>query len=96
VKLTPGDAVRIGREVQGMTQADLAAASGIRAATIAAIEGGRVKLGADRAERLARALKVHPAVLVWPNWSADEDAASSGATAGEASAPHRKPLTTRK
>jgi len=75
VTLTPGDAVRIGREVQEMTQAQLAAASGIAQATISSIEHGRVKLGAERAERLARALKVHPAVLLWPNWRADEDVA---------------------
>jgi ribosome-binding protein aMBF1 (putative translation factor) len=75
VKLSPGDAVRVGREVQEMTQAELAAASGIQASTISAIERGRVKLGVERAERLARALKVHPAVLLWPNWSPEEEAA---------------------
>ena len=35
--------------------------------SLSAIESGRVALGADRAEKLARALKVHPAVLLWPN-----------------------------
>ena len=75
VTLSPGDAVRVGREVQAMTQAQLAAASGIAQATIPSIEHGRVKLGAERAKRLARALRVHPAVLLWPNWkpSADPD-----------------------
>ena len=73
VVLTPGNAVRVIRELQGMTQDDLASASGIAQATISSIEHGRVKLGAERAERLARALKVHPAVLLWPNWRADED-----------------------
>jgi transcriptional regulator with XRE-family HTH domain len=69
--LTPGEAVRVARELQEMTQAELAKACGIPQPTISSIESGRVTLGADRAEKLARALKVHPAVLLWPNWKAD-------------------------
>jgi transcriptional regulator with XRE-family HTH domain len=68
VALTPGDAVRVARELQEMTQAELAEASGIPQPTLSSIEHGRATLGAERAEKLARALKVHPAVLLWPNW----------------------------
>jgi transcriptional regulator with XRE-family HTH domain len=75
VNLTPGGAVRVFRELQEWTQSELAAASGIAQATISSIEHGRVKLGVERAERLARALKVHPAVLLWPNWKHDDEAA---------------------
>jgi transcriptional regulator with XRE-family HTH domain len=64
--------VRVTRELQEMTQAELAAASGIAQGTISSIEVGRVSLGVERAERLARALKVHPAVLLWPNWGETE------------------------
>lgn len=71
VALAPGDSVRIARELQEMTQAELAEASGISQPTISSIESGRATLGAMRAEKLARALKVHPAVLLWPNWNAD-------------------------
>jgi transcriptional regulator with XRE-family HTH domain len=71
VPLTPGDSVRIARELQEMTQAELAAASGIPQPTISSIESGRATLGAERAEKLARALKIHPAVLLWPNWDAE-------------------------
>ena len=70
VALTPGDAVRVARELQEMTQAELAEASGIPQPTLSSIENGRVTLGAERAEKLARALDVHPAVLLWPNWDA--------------------------
>jgi transcriptional regulator with XRE-family HTH domain len=77
VALTPGDAVRIARELQELTQAELAAASGLAQGTISSIESGRVTLGAGRAEKLARALEVHPAVLLWPNW--DEGAGSKRA-----------------
>jgi transcriptional regulator with XRE-family HTH domain len=70
VALTPGDAVRVTRELQEMTQAQLAKACGIPQPTISSIESGRATLGADRAEKLARALKVYPGVLLWPNWGA--------------------------
>jgi transcriptional regulator with XRE-family HTH domain len=73
VTLTPGDSVRIARELQEMTQADLASATGIPQPTLSSIENGRATLGAERAERLARALKVHPAVLLWPNWDVEAE-----------------------
>jgi transcriptional regulator with XRE-family HTH domain len=79
VALTPGDSVRVARELQEMTQAELAAASSIPQPTLSSIENGRATLGAERAEKLARALKVHPAVLLWPNW--DVEAESRRATA---------------
>ncbi|MBV9947423.1 MAG: helix-turn-helix transcriptional regulator [Myxococcales bacterium] len=71
IALTPGDSVRVARELQEMTQAELAAASGIPQPTLSSIEHGRAVLGAERAEKLARALKVHPAVLLWPNWDVE-------------------------
>lgn len=73
VALSPGDSVRVARELQEMTQAELAAASGIPQPTISSIESGRATLGAERAEKLARALSVHPAVLLWPNWDVDAE-----------------------
>ena len=79
VALTPGDAVRVARELQEMTPAELGAACGIPQVTISSIESGRATLGAERAENLARALKVHPAVLLWPNW---DTAAESRRAAG--------------
>ena len=71
VSLTPGDSVRIARELQEMSQLQLAEASGIPQPTISAIEKGRVTLGAERAAKLARALWVHPAVLLWPTWNVE-------------------------
>lgn len=78
VKLSPGDAVRVTRELQEMTQAALAAASGLTQPTISGIESGRLTLGAERAERLARALRVHPAVLLWPSWDVDAESRAVG------------------
>jgi transcriptional regulator with XRE-family HTH domain len=70
--LSRGDTVRITRELQDLTQAELSEASGIPQPTISAIEKGRVTLGIDRAEKLARALKVHPAVLLFPQWELEQ------------------------
>ena len=67
-----GESVRIVRELQDMSQNDLSAATGIPQSTISAIENGRVQLGVERAKTLARALKCHPAVLVFPGWDIDE------------------------
>ena len=71
VKLTPADMVRMSREFQEMTQNELAKASGVPQPAISGIESGRIPLRADRAEKLAKALKVHPAVLMWPQWDAE-------------------------
>jgi transcriptional regulator with XRE-family HTH domain len=59
------------RELQELSQNELAALTGIPQSTISAIENDRINLGVERAKTLARALKCHPAVLVFPNWEAD-------------------------
>ena len=68
VSVSVGDSVRIVRELQELSQNQLAQLSGIPQATISAIENERVSLGVERAKVLARALKCHPAVLVFPGW----------------------------
>lgn len=68
VEVSVGESVRIIRELQEMSQNDLAKATGIPQSTISAIENERVKLGVERAKVIATALKCHPAVLVFPGW----------------------------
>lgn len=68
--------MRILRELQEPTQSQLSAATGILQATISAIENGRVNLGVERAKVLARALKCHPAVLVFPGWDVEHESAA--------------------
>lgn len=63
-----GESVRIIRELQGLSQNQLTELSGISQSTISAIENNRVRLGVERAKVLARALRCHPAVLVFPGW----------------------------
>lgn len=71
-----GESVRIVRELQGLSQNQLAERTGIPQATISAIENDRVRLGVERAKVLARALKCHPAVLVFPGWDTAKDPAA--------------------
>ena len=68
IDVSVGESVRIIRELQQMSQNDLAKTAGIPQSTISAIENDRVNLGVERAKQLARALRCHPAVLVFPNW----------------------------
>jgi transcriptional regulator with XRE-family HTH domain len=63
-----GESVSIVRELQGFSQNELSKLSGIPQATLSAIENDRVRLGVERAKVLARALRCHPAVLVFPGW----------------------------
>ena len=43
---------------------------------ISAIENDRVQLGGERAKVLARALRCHPAVLVFPGWNVEHESAA--------------------
>ena len=76
VDVSVGESVRIVRELQELTPRALSDLTGIPQATISAIENDRVKLGAERAKVLARALKCHPAVLVFPGWDVEEQSAA--------------------
>jgi transcriptional regulator with XRE-family HTH domain len=59
-----------------MTQNDLSRATGISQSTLSAIENDRVNLGVERAKVIARALKCHPAVLVFPGWDVKAESAA--------------------
>lgn len=72
IEVSVGESVRIVRELQDLSQNQLAELTGIPQGTIFAIENDRVSLGVERAKVLAKALKCHPAVLVFPGWDAAE------------------------
>jgi transcriptional regulator with XRE-family HTH domain len=76
IQLSPGESVRILRELQELSQNQLAQATGISQSTLSAIERGRVNLGVERAKVLARALRCHPAVLVFPGWDVERESAA--------------------
>ncbi len=76
IEVSVGESVRIIRELQEMSQNNLAKATGIPQSTLSAIENDRVNLGVERAKQLARALKCHPAVLVFPGWDVKHENAA--------------------
>lgn len=76
IDVSVGESVRIIRELQGMSQTDVSRLSGIPQSTISAIENDRINLGVERAKTLARALKCHPAVLVFPGWETGREHAA--------------------
>ena len=73
VHISIGESVKIIRELQDLSQNQLSAIMGIPQSTISAIEHNRVNIGVERAKMLARALKCHPAVLVFPGWDIEEE-----------------------
>jgi transcriptional regulator with XRE-family HTH domain len=76
VEVSVGESVRILRELQGLSQNQLAERSGVPQATLSAIENDRVRLGVERAKVLALALRCHPAVLVFPGWEMPVESAA--------------------
>ena len=76
IAISSGESVRIMRELQELSQNELAQLANIPQSTISAIENERVNLGVERAKALARALKCHPAVLVFPGWDVKSENAA--------------------
>ena len=74
IKVSVGESVRIIRELQELSQNQLAVLTNIPQSTLSAIENDRINLGVERAKTLAQALKCHPAVLVFPGWDVSQAA----------------------
>ncbi len=68
IDVSVGESVCILRKLQGLSQNQLAGLTGIPQSTISGIENNRISLGVERSKVIARALKCHPAVLVFPGW----------------------------
>lgn len=66
--ITPAEMLRSLRELQEMSQKDLAEASGIPQSNISALETGARQIGRERAIVLAKVLQVHPAVILFPDF----------------------------
>ena len=76
VDVSVGESVRIVRELQDLSQTKLAELTGIPQSTISGIENDRIQIGVERAKVLARALRCHPAVLVFPGWEIKDQKAA--------------------
>jgi transcriptional regulator with XRE-family HTH domain len=69
--VSTGEAIRMLRDLKGWTQEELAQRSGVNAKNISLLENDRVDIGKRRAEKLAKASKIHPAVIMFPEYEAD-------------------------
>ncbi len=72
INITPGEMLKTLRELQGFSQKELADITGMSQSNISALETNIRNIGRDRALILAKALKVHPAVILFPNFTMDE------------------------
>ena len=72
--LTTGKVIKILREKNELSQNQLADITGLTQPTISGLENDRIVLGVARAKILAKALKAHPAILVFPDWDSTKAA----------------------
>ena len=75
ISLSQGEMLKVLREKNEFSQNELAEITGLTQSTISSIENGRVSIGIERAKILAKALRVHPAVLAFPDWDSDQNVA---------------------
>jgi transcriptional regulator with XRE-family HTH domain len=68
--LSTGDVIRMLRELKGWTQKELSKRSGISPTNISLLENGKVEIGKKRAEQLAKAFDLHPAIIMFPEYEA--------------------------
>ena len=71
-RLSTGEVIRMLRELKEWSQADLAQRSGITASNLSLLEHDKVEIGKKRAEQLAKAFDVHPAIIMFPEYEAKE------------------------
>jgi transcriptional regulator with XRE-family HTH domain len=72
IKMSPGEMLKTLRELQELSQGELAELSGMSQSNISALENGARQIGRERALVLAKALKVHPAVILFPDFDIKE------------------------
>lgn len=72
VLLTTGEVIRMLRELKGWTQAELAERCGISPTNISLLENAKVEIGKKRAEQMAKAFGVHPAIIMFPEYEGNE------------------------
>ena len=66
--LSTGEVIRMLRELKKWTQEELATRSGISPTNLSALENDRVDIGKRRAELLAKAFNIHPAIIMFPEY----------------------------
>jgi len=66
--LSTGEVIRMLRELKGWTQAELARRCGITSTNLSLLENEKVEIGKKRAQQIAKAFAVHPAVIMFPEY----------------------------
>ena len=66
--VSTGEVIRMLRELKEWTQEELARRSGISPTNLSALENDRIDIGKRRAEQLARAFNIHPAIIMFPEY----------------------------
>ncbi len=72
ITITTGEVIRMLRELKGWTQAELATRCGISATNISLLENDKIDIGKKRAEQLAKAFGIHPAIIMFPEYEGKE------------------------
>ena len=67
-EITPGEMLKTLRELQELNQKELAEITTIPQSNISAMETNTRNIGRERAIILAQVLKVHPAVILFPDF----------------------------
>ena len=67
-RLTTGEVIKRLRDLKLWTQEELAQRSGISPTNLRALENDRVEIGKRRAEQLAKAFNIHPAIIMFPEY----------------------------
>jgi len=70
-RLTSEEVIRRLSDSKGCTQEELAKRSGISPTNLSLLENNRVEIGKKRAEQLAKAFSVHPAIIMFPEYAAE-------------------------
>jgi transcriptional regulator with XRE-family HTH domain len=70
--LTTGEVIKMLRELKGWTQEDLAKYCSINAKNISMLENNKLEIGKKRAEQLAKAFNIHPAIIMFPEYESKE------------------------
>ncbi len=71
-QVTTGEVIRILREKKGWTQEELARQSHISTTNLSMLENDHLDIGKKRALQLAKAFKVHPAIIMFPEYESRE------------------------
>ena len=69
--ITTSETIRMLRELKGWTQEELSKRSGINSKNISLLENDKVNIGKKRAEQIANAFGVHPAIIMFPEYETD-------------------------